>query len=281
MKTRLQPHPDTALESPDNIIQFLQIPWKDDFISIEYQWIGDTSSSAPCVVFLHEGLGSVSMWRDFPQRFCREHGFRGLVFSRYGYGRSTPRPPRRDLQPAYLHEQAYEALPALLTALHVERPWLFGHSDGGSIALLYAARFPAEVSGIIVMAPHIFVEDITIDGIRKAREAFLNTDLPARLARHHTDAESVFWGWNNAWLNPAFRAWNIEDELCRIACPALAIQGEGDEYGTLEQIYGIARKAPDARALAVAGCGHSPHRDQPEIVGKAAAEFIRASMAAA
>lgn len=257
--------------------QFVEITWKGRNISIEYQWVGASRSNEPVVVFLHEGLGSISMWRGFPARFCEQHGFRGLVFSRYGYGRSTPRPLDDDLQPNYLHEQAWEALPALLSALQIERPWLFGHSDGGSIALLYAAKFPDKVSGLVVMAPHIFVEDITIAGIRVAREAYLSTDLPARLARHHTDGDSVFWGWNNAWLNPAFRSWNIEEELPKIVCPVLAIQGEGDEYGTLEQIYGIERLAPRGRALAVADCGHSPHRDQAGVVGNEAAGFIRAA----
>lgn len=261
-------------------IRFLQLPWKNCSISIEYRWIGPSESTAPVVVFLHEGLGSISMWRDFPEKFCNEHGFRGLVFSRYGYGRSTPRPREQNLPTSYLHEQAWEALPALLSALDIHKPWLFGHSDGGSIALLYAAKFPDKVSGIIVMAPHIFVEDITIDGIRAARETYLSTDLPARLARHHTDGDSVFWGWNDAWLDPAFRSWNIEAELPKIACPVLAIQGEGDEYGTLEQIVGIARLAPRARAFPVGECGHSPHRDQGAVVGNEAAKFIRASSVA-
>jgi len=255
--------------------QFADISWKGRPISLEYQWVGAAHASSSVVVFLHEGLGSISMWRDFPERFCTENGLRGLVFSRYGYGQSTPRPPEEALPVNYLHAQAYEALPAILSTLNVQRPWLFGHSDGGSIALLYAARFPEQVGGIVVMAPHIFVEDITIDGIRKARDAYASTDLHARLARHHINAESVFRGWNDAWLNPAFRAWNIEDELPNIHCPVLAIQGEGDEYGTLEQIHGIARLAPRAQALALPACGHSPHRDQAEAVSRAAGRFIR------
>jgi pimeloyl-ACP methyl ester carboxylesterase len=256
-------------------MQLASIPWKGGNAAIEYRWVGAEHSSHPTVVFLHEGLGSISMWRDFPERFCEEHGLRGLVFSRVGYGQSTPRPLDVHLQPDYLHEQAWEALPALLSTLGVEQPWLFGHSDGGSIALLYAARFPERVSGVVVMAPHIFVEDITIEGIRKAKEAYAQTDLKARLARHHKDPESVFRGWNDAWLNPAFRAWNIEAELPKISCPVLAIQGEGDEYGTLEQIHGIARQAPNARALPIAACGHSPHRDQPDAVSRAAGQFIK------
>jgi pimeloyl-ACP methyl ester carboxylesterase len=143
-----------------------------------------------------------------------------------------------------MHAQAYEVLPSLFSALGVIKPWLFGHSDGGSISLLYAARFPNAVSGIVVAAPHIFVEDITIESIQQAKETYLSTDLKAKLGRYHADPDSAFWGWNNVWLDPAFRTWNVEDELAKITCPILAIQGEDDEYGTLEQIHGIQRKAP-------------------------------------
>jgi pimeloyl-ACP methyl ester carboxylesterase len=256
-------------------MQFATIPWKGATASIEYLWVGREQSAYPTVVFLHEGLGSITMWRDFPQRFCEEHGFRGLVFSRYGYGQSTPRPAGERPPHTYLHEQAHEALPALLAALGVQRPWVFGHSDGASIALLYAARFPEQCSGAIVMAPHIFIEDITLAGIRQARDAYVNADLKPRLARHHRDVESVFFGWNDTWLDPAFRDWNIEAELPRISCPVLAIQGEGDEYGTLDQIYGIERQTPHARALPIAQCGHSPHKDQPDAVIRAAGRFIK------
>ena len=261
------------LDSAD--IRFADIVWKGQPVRLEYQWVGVADSAWPVVVFLHEGLGSVAMWKDFPDRFCKEHGFRGLVFSRYGYGRSTRRPLDQPLPVTYLHVQAHEALPALLAALDVKHPWLFGHSDGGSIALLYAARFPQAVAGVVAMAPHIFVEDITIAGIEKARDAWRTTDLHARLARYHDDAESVFRGWNDAWCDPAFRSWNIEAELPRIACPVLAVQGEGDEYGTLEQINGIARLAPHARALAIADCGHIPHRDQPATLSRETAAFIK------
>jgi pimeloyl-ACP methyl ester carboxylesterase len=260
-------------------VQFAELPWQGHAVQLEYRWVGNAASAAPVIVFLHEGLGSISMWRDFPQRFCATHGFRGLVFSRYGYGRSTPRPRHESMPTTYLHAQAQQALPALLLHLGVQRPWLFGHSDGGSIALLYAAHFPQAVAGIVVVAPHIFVEDITIDGIRKAREAFLWTGLRERLARHHHDAESVFWGWNDVWLSPAFRAWNIEEEIASIACPTLAVQGEGDEYGTLEQIFSIARRVCGAQMLALKDCGHSPHRDQAAELGRRAADFIRTSAA--
>jgi pimeloyl-ACP methyl ester carboxylesterase len=254
---------------------FVELHWKQRPIRIEYQWVGAEQSDYPVVVFLHEGLGCIAMWKDFPERFCAAHGFRGLVFSRYGYGQSTPRPLDEAVPVAYLHDQACDALPAFLSHLKVAKPWLFGHSDGASIALLHAGRFAQDVSGIVVMAPHIFVEDVTIDGIRKAREAWQTTDLRARLARYHIDAESVFRGWNDTWLAPAFRQWNIETEIAGIRCPSLLVQGEGDEYGTLEQLYGIQRKMPHAEVLALADCGHSPQRDQPELLIRCAGRFIK------
>ncbi len=260
---------------------FVRIGRQGGPVELEYVRVGPLPSpGAPVVVFLHEGLGSVSMWRDFPQRFCETHGLAGVAFSRFGYGRSTPRPRDQALMPDYLQRQAHDALPAFLAALGIERPWLFGHSDGGSIALLYAARFPQAVSGIVVAAPHIFVEDITIAGIRAVREAYESTagepgGLRQRLARHHADVDSVFYGWNDAWLNPAFRAWNIEDELPRIACPILALQGERDEYGTLEQIHGIARRNPRTAVHALPDCSHSPHRDAPDMLIALAGDFMR------
>ncbi len=245
-------------------------------IDIEYQWIAAERSDSPLIIFLHEGLGSISMWRDWPAQVCDALGCRGLVYSRYGYGQSTPRPLDEAREVDYLHVQAHDALPALMQALQLqdERPVLFGHSDGGTIALLYAAMFPENVRAIAVAAPHIFVEDITIEGIRKAREIYENTDFPARLARHHRDVESVFRAWTDVWLSAPFREWNIEAFLDDIRCPVLAIQGLDDEYGTLEQIRGIARRAPQTRLLEIPSCGHSPHRDQPQIVIDALQEFL-------
>ena len=251
------------------------LSWRGQPLQLEYQWVGDPASAAPVVVFLHEGLGSVSMWRDFPARFCAEHGFRGLVFSRYGYGRSTRKPAEERWAPDFMHRQAFEVLPLLFDHLQIERPWLFGHSDGGSIALLYASKF--EPAGIVVVAPHILVEDVSIISIEQAREAYATTDLRARLARHHADPDSAFRGWNNVWLSPAFRAWSIEAELGSISCPVLAVQGEDDEYGTLEQIRGIARRVPTTELLVIPHCAHSPHRDQPETLSRAAGRFIHDS----
>jgi pimeloyl-ACP methyl ester carboxylesterase len=230
-------------------------------LRLEYQWVGAADSRHPTVVFLHEGLGSVALWKDFPERLCQAAGMRGLVYSRAGYGRSTPRPHDEKWPVNFMHHQAWEVLPALLKALGIERPWLFGHSDGASIALLHAARFP--VAGVVVVAPHIMVEDISVTSIAQAREAYIQGALRERLARYHDDVDSAFWGWNDIWLAPAFRAWDIRAELSAIAAPLLAIQGEADEYGTLDQVYGIAGLVPQTHLLVLPDCGHSPHRDQP------------------
>jgi len=254
---------------------------------LEYAWVGPHDAPAgrdarapagSTIVFLHEGLGSVSLWRDFPEKLCSAVGRRGLVYSRYGYGKSDPlrdwqnEPRRVD----FMHDEARHALPELLDALEVERPVLLGHSDGGSIALLHAALTTRPVEALIVMAPHVFVEDLSIRSIRAARVTYESTDWRDRLRRHHDDPDSAFRGWNEIWLNPEFRAWNIEESLPRIRAPILAIQGEDDEYGTMEQIERIARGAVNARVLLVklAQCGHSPHRDQPDSVIAAAKRFL-------
>lgn len=256
--------------------RMVEIPSMGKNIEIEYQWIAPELTDQPIVVFLHEGLGSVSMWRDWPSKVCTAIGCRGLIYSRYGYGQSTPRPldEKRDID--YLHVQAHEALPLLLNALGLadEQPILYGHSDGGSIALLYAALFPQNVGAIAVAAPHIFVEDITIAGICEAKKIYETTDFPARLGRHHRDGQSVFRAWTDVWLTPAFRDWNIEAFLNDIRCPVLAIQGVDDEYGTLEQIRGIKRRVPHTELLELPACGHSPHRDQPQVVIGALQKFI-------
>jgi pimeloyl-ACP methyl ester carboxylesterase len=214
------------------------------------------------------------MWRDFPSRLCEAIGACGLVYSRPGYGRSTPRAAEEAWDLDFMHRQAHEVLPALLRALGVdEPPWLLGHSDGGSIALLYAARFPT--AGAVVLAPHIMVEDLSVSSIEKARVAYLETDLREKLARYHDDPDSAFWGWNRIWLHPPFREWSIEDEIATIACPLLAVQGLDDEYGTLEQIRGISRRVPRTELLELPACGHSPHRDQPDTLIAATSDFFR------
>jgi pimeloyl-ACP methyl ester carboxylesterase len=248
------------------------IEWDGRPVDVEHEWVG--APSGPVLVFLHEGLGSRSMWRDFPARLAGALGARGLVYSRPGYGRSTPRPAGERWAPDFMHRQAREVLPALLDHLGIdEAVQLYGHSDGGSIALLYAAMFPARAASVIAAAPHVFVEDLSIASIEAARQAYEATDLRAKLARHHDDPDSAFRGWNDIWLDPAFRAWNIEHDIEPIRAPVLALQGIDDEYGTLEQIRRVARHVPHARLLELERCGHSPHRDQPERVIAAAMDF--------
>jgi len=258
---------------------FVHIDWAGRPVRIEHAWVGvpDAESPlSPLIVFLHEGLGSVSMWRDFPDRLCQAAGCRGLVYSRPGYGQSTPRAAGDAWGLDFMHRQANEVLPALLAALGVAgRYILFGHSDGGSIALIHAAHHPARVAACVVLAPHILVEDFGLASIRQAREHYLHGDLRSRLSRHHGDVDSAFWGWNDIWLAPDFPQWRITSELNNIRCPLLAVQGLDDEYGSLEQIRGIARRVTDTRLLELPACGHSPHRDQPEALISATLAFLQ------
>ncbi|OWQ48183.1 alpha/beta hydrolase [Roseateles noduli] len=246
--------------------QRLRIDWRGRATDIEYTWvneaIGNAIADAPVMVFLHEGLGSIAMWRDFPKRLCEAIGMRGLVYSRPGYGRSTMRARDDRWDVDYLHRQAHEVLPAVLAGLGITSPpWLFGHSDGGSIALLHAARLPT--AGAVVAAPHIVVEDLSLDGIRKTVEIYEAGPLRDRLARFHDDPDSPFGGWSQTWLSAAFRDWSIVEEIRAITCSLLAMQGVDDEYGTLEQIRGIAREVPQTRLFEIPACGHSPHKDKP------------------
>lgn len=248
---------------------------------IEHTWVGTGDPRAPLIVFLHEGLGSLWMWKEFPHQLCVAAGARGLVYSRPGYGGSTPRLPEETWGPDFMHVQAREVLPALLVTLgidtSIERPWLFGHSDGGSIALIHAASFPDGVAGVIVLAPHILVEEYGLISIRKARQAYVAGDLRRKLERYHHDIDSAFWGWNDIWLSPSFLTWTIEALLPSIRCPLLAIQGHDDPYGTMEQIDGIARRTRKTELLKLDQCGHSPHRDQPDHVISATVRFLAAA----
>jgi pimeloyl-ACP methyl ester carboxylesterase len=258
---------------------FAEVEAEGRHLRIEHAWVGSASPAAPLLVFLHEGLGSLSMWKDFPHALCAAGGLRGLVYSRPGYGRSTPRAPGEHWEAGFMHDHARAVLPAFLRAVGVdaprERPWFFGHSDGGSIALIHAAQRPGEVGGLVVAAPHIMVEPLTITSIEQAREAYAQGSLRAGLARHHADPDSAFGGWSGAWLAPGFRQWTIETLLADIRCPVLAMQGLDDEYGSLAQIDGIAQAAPQTQLLKLPACGHSPHRDQPEAVVHATLDFIR------
>lgn len=217
----------------------------------------------PALVFLHEGLGCLALWRNFPARIAAATGLRCIVYSRYGYGQSDIRDKPVTID--YMHREADAALPALLQALDIRNPILIGHSDGASIALLAAGLPGVAPKGLVVMAPHVFVEEISIASIRAAGKAFADTDMKARMARYHRDPEKTFRGWHDAWLLPAFRDWNIEACLPSIDCPTLAIQGEDDEYGTLAQLDAVAAgTASPCEVKTLSSCGHAPHKDQPE-----------------
>jgi pimeloyl-ACP methyl ester carboxylesterase len=250
-------------------------------LRLEYQWLNPDRGDAPLAVFLHEGLGSIAMWKDWPQTVCDRLGFRGLVFSRPGYGQSTPRAPSEKWPVDFLHRQARDVLPSLLDALGLDlheraRMWLIGHSDGGSIALLYAAAFPDAIGGAIVIAPHVFVEQMCVDAIARVRQDYETTSLREKLSRYHADVDSAFFGWNDVWLDPAFRERAMRGLLPAIKCPLLAIQGYADEYASMQQLDSIQRQVAHARLLKLANCGHSPHRDVPDAMNDAIASFIGA-----
>ena len=258
---------------------------------LEVRLIAGPTEPAP-IIFLHEGLGSVSMWTqrglDWPLAVCNATGRAGVVYSRRGYGQSEPGPGKRagsdgrlkgHLLPEYMHREAWEVLPALLQKLQIDNPVLLGHSDGATIALLYASRFP--VSACIAMAPHVMVEDISVKSITQAGEAFesgVPGGLRERLARHHADVDGAFWQWNDAWLAAAFRDFDIRPDCRRITAPLLLIQGLDDEYGTLQQLDDIAQaivQPSGMEQLRLPACGHSPQRDQPEKTLEAVTEFLK------
>ena len=256
---------------------FADVSFEGRRLRVEYAWLNGAQRDAPLIVFLHEALGTVAMWRDFPQRLCDAGGSRGLVYSRYGHGGSTARPQREPWPLDYLEREA-RLLPQFLRAVAAPaKPWLFGHSDGASITLIHAAAFPESLAGAIVLAPHIFVEEATVAGVAAARRSYETTDLRRRLARYHPDPDDAFWRWHDRWVDPAFRAWNIEALLPAIRCPLLAIQGEDDEYATMAQLDGIKRLAPQAQLLKLADCRHSPHRDQPQQVMDTVIAFMRSA----
>ena len=229
------------------------------------------AGAEPALVFLHEGLGSVALWRDFPARLAAATGRRALIYSRAGHGFSDL--PDGDRTPRFMHEEALDVLPELLRVAGIERPVLVGHSDGGSIALIHAGAHP--VSGLVLLAPHVFVEDLSVASIQEARTTFETTDLGERMARYHRDAERTFRLWNDIWLAPEFRSWNIEDVLSGVTAPTLLIQGANDQYGTLAQIEAIERGVQGPVQRAVLGCRHAPHLEAPDETLAAAAAFLR------
>jgi pimeloyl-ACP methyl ester carboxylesterase len=247
---------------------------------LECRWVGGAQDDRPDIVMLHEGLGSVAMWKDFPERLAAAARTRVFAYSRQGHGASDPGPERHGVD--YMDVEANQVLPVVLGQASAQRPILFGHSDGASIALIYAAMRPGDVSGLILEAPHAFVETRTIDSIAAIKDAFLTTHLDRRLARYHRDPTRMFWRWNRIWLNPAFRSWSIVERLPQIGCPILVIQGEDDEYGTRAQPEAIARAASGPTSIVMLpDCGHSPHRDQPDAVLQAARDFTQSIVAGA
>ncbi len=241
---------------------------------IELRRIPAAAPGRPPLMLLHEGLGSIALWRDFPDRLAARTGCEVIVPSRYGYGNSDRLAEKRTVR--YMHDEALVALPELLDRLAVAAPVLIGHSDGASIAIIYAGDGRWRPRALVLMAPHVFVEDVTVESIAAARDAYRSTDLPKRLGRYHADVDATFWGWNDIWLDPAFRDWNIERYLPAISCPVLAIQGADDEYGTLAQLDAISRgvtKVPVTR-LVLPDCKHAPHRDQPDATLAAIADFV-------
>jgi pimeloyl-ACP methyl ester carboxylesterase len=241
---------------------------------LEVVRISATQADVPELVFLHEGLGSVSHWKDFPQRVADATGCGVTIYSRYGSGQSDvltePRPV------SYMHDEALKTLPDLLTHLQIDNPILIGHSDGASIAIIYAGAHD-RVRGMVLLAPHVFVEDLSVASIAEAKVKFETTNLPEKLARHHRDAARTFWGWNNIWLHPDFRSWNIGEYLPRISCPILVIQGLDDQYGTSKQLEAIAIQCVSpVKTLLLRDCRHSPQRDQPEAVLNSISNFVSA-----
>lgn len=239
---------------------------------LECRSIGDHGSRSPTLVFLHEGLGSIALWRDFPDRVCASAGLPGIIYSRRGYGGSEPIDEPRSAR--FMHEEAIDVLPEVLRVFGLERPILVGHSDGASIALIHAGTFPEVPRAVVALAPHLFVEPVCIESIAGIVRDYGQTDLRKRLARHHEDVEGAFHGWTDVWLSEAFASWNIEGEVASSRCPILAVQGEDDQYGTMRQIERIAELRPGTRLLKLPACRHSPQIDRPDDVIAATAAFL-------
>ncbi len=249
---------------------FLQV----EGVRLEARWAGPPPEEAPTLVFLHEGLGSTSLWRDFPDRLAAETGCGALAYSRAGYGKSDPVPLPRPVR--FMHDEA-AVLPKVLAAAGIREHILIGHSDGASISLIHAGSGPAPgLRGLILEAPHVFTEPHGLASIARMTEAYRTTNLRERLARHHgANVDVAFRGWNDVWLNPEFAAWNIEEYLPAIRVPVLILQGEDDEYGTWRQVEAIERRSGGpVESIAIPHCGHSPHREQPDVTLQAMRGFV-------
>ncbi|TCS34377.1 pimeloyl-ACP methyl ester carboxylesterase [Paucimonas lemoignei] len=258
--------------------QRIEVPIASGEHEIEFRWIAPERHHAPVIVFLHEGLGSLAIWEDWPQRLCDAAECRGLIYSRYGYGHSTPRPPQQDWPHDYLEREARESLPAFLKAKGLdparEKIILFGHSDGGTIALLYAAAFPQAVSAVISLAAHVFTEKVGHARIGYLQSVWQSGGLRERMARLHAAPDEVFAGWSKLWLSPDFQSWDITSLLPGITCPLLVVQGRQDQYGTLAQIDAIQRQVPHAQTHVLENCRHVPHQEQPQALLDACLRFL-------
>ena len=235
-------------------------------LRLEYRMIGPRPDAAPTIVMLHEGLGCVALWGDFPDKLAAATGAGVFVYSRAGYGKSSPAKLPRPL--TFMHQEAREVLPKLLDAIGFRRGLLLGHSDGASVAAIYAGSIQDHrVRGLVLIAPHFFTEDMGIAEIARAKEAYATTGLRQKLARWHADVDNTFKGWNDAWLDPEFRKWDIADVLAYIRVPILIVQGEGDQYGTVKQIEAAQQECycPVEVAL-LPGVRHAPHREAPEVL---------------
>ncbi|HEY4932758.1 MAG TPA: alpha/beta hydrolase [Terriglobales bacterium] len=234
--------------------------------------IEPSAAFSETIVMLHEGLGSIALWKDFPLRLAARTGCRVLAYSRYGHGSSDKLAEKRPVD--FMHHEGEVVLPELLDKLNIEHPILLGHSDGGSIALICAGRYPGRVRALILEAPHVFVEDLSVVSIVAAKVAYQTTNLRNKLGIYHDDVDATFWGWNDIWLDPRFRSWNIESYLESIRCPVLCIQGEQDEYGMPAQVNTIAARVAGAQVVMLPDCAHSPHRDQRDATLAKMAEFV-------
>ena len=242
--------------------------------AIEYACYGPPPEDAATIVMLHEGLGCLSLWRDFPRKVAEATGLGVFVYSRPGYGASDPISLPRPLD--FMTREAVEFLPPMLDAIGFKRGLLFGHSDGATIATIYAGSVEdLRIRGLILMAPHFFNEDVCIAEITKAREAYLNGDLKPRLAKYHKDVDGAFLGWADTWLDPGFRDWNVSEAIDYLRIPVLAIQGRDDQYGTLAQVQEVEDRAYSPVDMAILDdCKHAPHLEQPDTALSAVTEFV-------
>ncbi len=266
----MQPANRTVFVASELRQQFAEVA--ADGKRLETLWVEPSEANDETIVMLHERLGSIALWKDFPQRLAERTGCRVLVYSRYGHGNSDKLAERRPVE--FMHHEGEVVLPELLDRLNIEHPILLGHSDGGSIALIFAGKHPERPRALILEAPHVFVEDHGLASIAAAKIAFETTDFRDKLARYHAHVDEVFRGWNDIWLDPRFRSWNIESYLETIRCPTLCIQGEEDEYGTRVQVEAIAARVADTEIAILPDCKHSPHRDQREATLAKTADFV-------